>query len=103
MQLDPTDILGLEDMAAERQEQDKLAARQVADDHLWLMSSPRGRRLVAKWLDDWGVNDNPFTSDPAATGYRCGLMKAGQELRDALMHLAPDGYLLMIKETTNAR
>ena len=75
----------------------RLAAEQHATDIQWLMSDPRGRRLMRRWLAFCGVDRVPFTGD-SKTFFRCGEQNVGLMLKAELTEHAIDDYLLMLRE-----
>lgn len=98
---DPTDIAG---QAAAKRGEDarKKAAREAQDADLkWLMSSPRGRRIVWRLLDISGPFRISFDTNAMKMAFNEGNRNLGNQLLNEVMTLCPELYPVMAKEQRN--
>ena len=73
---------------------------QAKDDLKWLMSLPRGRRIVWRWLENCGVfRCSP--SDPHTMAVSEGRRLVGIGLQTDVLMLCRDDYVLMLTENQN--
>lgn len=82
---------------AQRQKIDN-AAKTAIDDIRWLMSSPRGRRLVWWLLQIAGVHRTSYPCD-ANMAFREGGRNIGLQLQARVIDHCPDAYIQMLQET----
>lgn len=97
---DPTDVKTHEKAAQELQERDRLTQRRDADDFKWLMSDPRGRRIVWGLLVLTGVYRSSFTGN-SETFFREGERNVGLKLVDKIHTNCPEKYSTMTKEAND--
>ena len=96
---DPTDLAGL--ARAERAAGDKAArdANQERDDLAWLMSGPRGRRIVWRQIDRAGVlTGSSFSQDAMTMAFAEGVRNPAMRLLG--MVLLMDEFAVMVRENT---
>lgn len=78
-----------------------LAARadpnEEAHDWQWFMSSPRGRRILARLRKECGVGLSSFAGD-GFTDYREGRRSIGLYAEQLALHYTPAAYTEMILE-----
>lgn len=95
--LDPTDLLALEQTQREYSET-ALAERSIeVGDFQWLMSDKRGRRFVWRLLAKTGVFRSSFTGN-SETFFREGARNVGLMLLAEINEHSPEQYTLMLKE-----
>lgn len=95
-QYDPTDLEGQAIAEAERQSRDERARVIRESDIAWLMSGPKGRRIVWGLLGDAGVFHDPFSTNAIQMAHACGRKSWG--LKILAMVQASENWLLMIQE-----
>ena len=81
-----------EDAKLKRREQEE------ADDLRWLLSGPRGRRIVYRDLEEAGVFRSVFNTNAMAMAFAEGRRNAGLQKLARVMASNPSAYALMIKE-----
>lgn len=94
---DPTDLAGL--ARAERVAEDKAAreARQERDDLVWLMSGPRGRRIVWRQIDRAGVlTGSSFSPDAMTMAFSEGVRNPAMRLLGLVLPM--DEFAVMVRE-----
>lgn len=71
-----------------------------ADDLAWLLSDRRGRRILWKWMTEFGTFGQPYMGAGRAedTAYYCGQMQAGKHIYSEIESVRPDSLALMSKE-----
>ena len=86
--------------AAAKEEQTQrlqLEAEQRAADTQWLMSDPRGRRLMRHWLEICHVDHSTFTGN--STGmFKEGERNIGLQLKAQITEFAFEQYVTMLRE-----
>lgn len=75
----------------------KTEARTLAEDVKWLMSSPRGRRIVWRVLGLAGIYRSSFTGN-SETFFREGARNLGLQVLGWVNEHAPAQYLAMLQE-----
>lgn len=80
-----------------------LRAQQLEDDTRWLMSDPRGRRLVWGWLERAGIYQPTFTTDALQSAFNEGGRNAGLQLLAQVMDHAPADFIRMQAEAQEPR
>lgn len=92
-------------MASDEQRQQHEHEAQVAvDDLRWLMSDKRGRRIIRRFLGEYGVyRISMVQADAQGTAFNEGRRSCGLQLLDALTQHCPDKFVLMQEEHLNAR
>jgi len=63
-----------------------------------MMKDEYGRRYIWKHLQNMGVFENMFDSDPIQHAYNAGVRSAGLQLDQDLRDYAPGAYVKMIQE-----
>jgi len=97
-EFDPTDFGRQSDAAAAREAAGKAETRLLSDDVKWLMSSPRGRRIVWRLLSMAGVFRSSFTGN-SETFFREGRRDIGLRVLEWVSAHAPDRYQEMQQES----
>ena len=100
MNYDPTDLAGQEATRAEKQDQARLGAQVEAEDIKWLMGSKRGRRIVRRMLERFGIWQSSFASDALLMAFQEGRRNEGLVLLALVTQYAPERYTEMLKEKT---
>lgn len=96
-QVDPTDLEG-ERARAEAKAKDRENANATeADDLRWLMSSPRGRRVLWRILEGAGLNRSSFTGN-SETFFREGERNVALKLQAKAHKADAKGYGTMMQE-----
>src|SRR5258705_4013946 len=67
-----------------------------------VMCTPAGRRWFHDKLASCSVGTTPWNPDPYATSFNCGQQNVGLMLLAELMAAAPNEYIQMMKENSNA-
>ena len=93
------DITNLQDLDDARQRAGRLAEQQERADIVWLMSGPRGRRIVWRLLEKAGVFRQAFNPDALTMAFVEGCRNEGLRLL-SVVHTLPE-YAAMVSE--NAR
>ena len=89
----------IEDEQAQTQRDAADNARKTFDaDIKWLMSSPRGRRIVWWVLDKAGVNRTSFNNSGSVMAFNEGQRNMGLMLQAQVIELAPEAYMTMLEE-----
>ncbi len=80
-----------------QQTQQRLAVETREADMAWLLGSPRGRRLVWAWLNEWGVFRPSFLPgmDAATAAHREGERNAALRLLTEVQQHAPVAFIQM--------
>ncbi len=99
---DPTDLKGQEAarQAAERAQQ--FVRLNIAEDYQWLMTNPRGRRLMWGWLSSAGLFRSPFNTSGSIHAFNSGMHNFGLLLNAQIMEHCPETWLLMQNEAKAA-
>lgn len=90
-----------ESTAAKRAVADRaklLAQQQEEDDVRWLLSDPRGRRLVWGWLSEGGIFRSTYTGEALSGAFNEGQRNAAIKLHAQVMHHAPEQFIRMLVE-----
>ncbi len=74
------------------------AIKTATDDIKWLMSSPRGRRIIWWLLDIAGVHRTSAPCD-AGMAFREGGRNIGLQVHARVIEHCPDAYIQMLQET----
>lgn len=77
--------------------------RTRVDDLKWLMSSPRGRRLVWWLLDKAGVNRTSFNNSGSVMAFNEGQRNMGLLLQAHVIEAAADRYFEMLTESRSKK
>ena len=95
---DPRDLRAHERTEDERARREALVRDQQADDLRWLMSHKQGRRVMARILEQSGVEQISFTGN-SQTFFNEGARSVGVPLLNEVKHNAWDHYITMLEET----
>jgi hypothetical protein len=96
---DPFNLEAQDQVAIDRKDDAKLAEDQEIEDFRWLMSGPRGRRIVWNLLEKTGVFRSTFVpGDPHAGAFAEGQRNIGCFLMDQIHRHCTDQYVQMLKE-----
>jgi hypothetical protein len=79
------------------------AERTRVDDLKWVMTSPRGRRLIGWLLNSAGVNDPSFNNSGSITAFNEGKRALGLVLLTEVQRHAFGNYVLMLTEGEEQR
>ena len=79
-------------------EKSKSAEETFADDIKWLMESPRGRRIVSRYLGSCHVFESSFSPNLSQTNFQEGERNIGLQILNDIMNHAPEKYMRMIEE-----
>lgn len=74
------------------------ARHTFVDDIKWLMSSPRGRRLVWWLTNKAGVNRTSFSNSGSVMAFNEGQRNIGLMLQGESLEHSPDAYFTMLAE-----
>ena len=96
------DLLGVDEddesvSEAQRQKAEN-ARRTFVEDIKWLMSSPRGRRIVWWLLEKAGVNRTSFNNSGSVMAFNEGQRNMGLMLQAQVVELSPEAYMTMLTE-----
>lgn len=69
-------------------------------DILAVMTTPSGRRVLARILNFTGMDVDTFDEDPYRHARNSGLRSVGLWLKSELKDAAPDKFMLMLQEQT---
>jgi hypothetical protein len=72
--------------------------RTFVEDIKWLMSSPRGRRLVWWLLSKSGVSRTSFNNSGSVMAFNEGQRNIGLMLQAEVLEASPDSYMTMLNE-----
>jgi hypothetical protein len=100
---DPTDLPGQRDDKREEDARKRAARQTEIGDLKWLMSSPRGRRIVWRLLDLAGPFRMSFNTNAMQMAFNEGNRNLGLRLFNEVMTLCPELYPVMVKEQQNDR
>jgi hypothetical protein len=95
---DPTDLAGQQLDKREAEERRRIArAREIAD-LKWLMRSPRGRRLMWRFMTMSRTFQLSFSPNAMQMAFNEGNRNLGLQLLDEVMTLCPELFPVMQKE-----
>lgn len=77
------------------------ARKTFVEDVRWLMSSPRGRRLVWWLLGKSGVSRTSFNNSGSVMAFNEGQRNIGLMLQAEVLEASPDAYMTMLQEQRN--
>lgn len=100
---DPTDIRGQEQDKREIEARKRLDRQVEIADFKWLMSSPRGRRILWRLLEMSGPFRLSFDTNAMRMAFNEGNRNLGNQLLNEVMTLCPDKYPVMVKEHEHDR
>lgn len=86
--------------AAHRVLTDQEAKRRMQweEDLKWLVAHPAGRRVVCRLLEEAGTFRTSFHASGSTMAFNEGRKQTGYFLTGALMEIAPESYLKLLKE-----
>jgi hypothetical protein len=102
-ELDPYDLEEQEEQADIRRVASMLASEVEDEDFVWLMSGPRGRRIVRRLIYNSGVFQSSFRQNAMSMGHTEGKKEMGYELLSLVDRLCPKGYTTMNEEHRDVR
>lgn len=100
---DPTDLLAQQDQQRDAGVRKRVVREREASDIKWLMSSPRGRRLMRRLLAMAGPTRLSFDTNAMRMAFNEGRRNLGLQLLDEVMELCPEMYTVMEKEFRDDR
>lgn len=107
---DPFDWQTAESLRRKAEREAKSAEDELCEDIKWLMSSPRGRRLMHWILGKAGIMRTTFLETPDRSGHLAlamaheeGRKQIGYELFARVNALCPELYVKMMKEKSDGR
>lgn len=100
---DPTDLRGQQVDKREAEARRKGIRETEVADVKWLMSSPRGRRIMWRLLDLSGPFRLSFDTNAMKMAFNEGSRNLGNQLFNEVMMLCPELYPVMVKEQRNDR
>ncbi|MFN7610835.1 MAG: endopeptidase [bacterium] len=74
------------------------ARKTFVEDVKWLMSSPRGRRLVWWLLSKSGINRTSFNNSGSVMAFNEGQRNIGLMLQGEVLEASPDAFMTMLEE-----
>ena len=74
------------------------ARRTFVEDIRWMMSSPRGRRIVWWLLGKAGVNRTSFNNSGSVMAFNEGQRNIGLMLQGEVLDASPDAFMNMLQE-----
>jgi len=86
----------------DRKKKARADAETRENDIRWLMSDPRGRRIVWAFLEETGIYRSSFTGN-STTFFNEGRRDVGLKLLAEINEIAVDQYTLMVKEAHDGR
>jgi hypothetical protein len=95
---DPIDMRGRELEKRDAEARDRNARKVEIADIKWLMSSPRGRRIVWRLLKMARTFQISFNTNAMQMAFNEGNRNLGNQLLDEVMELCPDVFPVMQKE-----
>jgi uncharacterized protein (DUF849 family) len=99
---DPTDLHAQQRAADQAARDAAREAKQERDDLAWLMSGPRGRRIVWRQIDRAGVfKGSTFTPDAMSMAFAEGVRNPAMRLLQ-MVHAMPE-FALMVSESAQAK
>ena len=97
-EFDPLDTADVDAKRTTTARKQSLARKQEEGDITWLMSDPRGRRIVWSQLAAAGVYKTSFDPTAMTMAFNEGRRSEGLRLLALIAALCPDHYLTMMKE-----
>lgn len=100
---DPTDLPGQQQDKQEIDARKRVSRQQEIGDLKWLMSSPRGRRIMWRLLELSGPFRISFDTNAMKMAFNEGNRNLGNQLFNEVMTLCPELYPVMVKERHDDR
>lgn len=98
---DPVDLRGQQADKREADARKKVVRDTEIADVKWLMSSPRGRRMMWRLLELSGPFRLSFDTNAMKMAFNEGNRNMGNQLFNEVMTLCPELYPVMVKEQRN--
>lgn len=98
---DPFDLKGQADRENDRRHFNAVEQTDEEKDWAWLLSTPRGRKMVADVLGWTGVFRTSFSTNGSEMSFREGQRNVGLRLLATIQRCAPESVAELIKENTN--
>lgn len=96
---EPYDLASQEEAEAARKERIRLDLANEVEDYRWLMSGPRGRRIVRRFLAKTGLYRSSFDpNSDSQTAFHEGERNVGLRLTALLSEHFPAEYVAMLQE-----
>lgn len=95
---DPTDLKGQDEQRDEESKRKQIAESQTEKDLKWLMSSPQGRRIVWRLLEQAGVFQSSFNTNALTMAHNEGRRSYGNQMLTQIMRDCPELFSPMMKE-----
>jgi hypothetical protein len=89
---------GDEEEQHEAQRQQENARKTLVEDIRWLMSRPRGRRIVWWLLGKCGVSRTSFNNSGSVMAFNEGQRNIGLMLQAEVLDASPEAYMTMLTE-----
>lgn len=99
-EISPYDTDAREEADAAREEQRRLDAINEVEDWRWLMSGPRGRRVVRRLLALTGMHQSGMRGGPELLSFHEGERNVGLRLTKLVTEHTPAEYVQMLQEKT---
>ena len=96
--VDPYDLDRMEEHADHQRASAQAESRREEADFKWLMSGPRGRRIVFRLLERAGVYRSSFHSNAMEMARQEGGKQLGYWLLEQIERFCPEGYHTMTQE-----
>lgn len=93
-----TDLPGRERDAEVEETVAREKRRRELEDLKWMMAHPQGRRLVARLLEEAGVNRTTFNHSGSVMAFNEGKRHVGLFLTAEVLEASPEGYFKLLKE-----
>lgn len=100
---DPTDLRGQDKQRQETDARERNARRTEIADFKWLMSSPRGRRILWRFMTMSRTFQLSFNTNAMQMAFNEGNRNLGLQLLDEVMELCPEQFPVMQKEQEDAK
>jgi hypothetical protein len=100
---DPIDLPGQQDDKREADARKRVAREAEIADVKWLMSSPRGRRVMWRLIELSGPFRLSFDTNAMKMAFNEGNRNLGNQLFNEVMTLCPEMYPVMVKEQKDGR
>jgi hypothetical protein len=68
-----------------------------------LQQHRQGRKFLWWLLEIGGVGQQPYATNALQTSFNCGTLNVGNQILEAIVATAPEGYLTIMKENADER
>lgn len=96
--IDHLDIGAEQHAEAERQRRARKDRQLEDQDYAWLMSGPRGRRIVARLIEQCGTVATSFNTNALAMAHNEGARSIGVHIHRLLERVCPKELVAMVGE-----